>query len=143
MVRQRDRSDHDYPGIGHFPDLGQELTWQLSWQHTTMLIDDRRGNCSWDITEISRDQAGQTAAELAARWWPPDAARLPWVASVYPAEDRRPPLIAAPLRSAPTRRVSTRRVGQVRAGEVCVGVGRVGQPAFSSWNCGTRPGSAT
>jgi hypothetical protein len=74
VIRQRDRSDHDYPDIGHFPDLGQELTWQLSWQHTTMLIDDRRGNCVWDITQISRDQAGQTAAELAARWWPPDAA---------------------------------------------------------------------
>jgi hypothetical protein len=85
VIRQRDRSDHDYPDIGHFPDLGQELTWQLFWQHSTMLIDDRRGNCVWDITEISRCHAGQTAAELAARWWPPDAARLPWVASVYPA----------------------------------------------------------
>jgi hypothetical protein len=27
---------------------------------------------------------GQIAAERAARFWPPDAARLPWVASAYP-----------------------------------------------------------
>jgi hypothetical protein len=23
VIRQRDRSDHDYPGVGHFPDIGQ------------------------------------------------------------------------------------------------------------------------
>jgi len=58
VIRQRTRSD--YP----FPDLGQMLTWRLSWQHTAMLIDDQRGNCEFDIT--------------------PDAARLPWVASPHP-----------------------------------------------------------
>jgi hypothetical protein len=84
VIRQRDRSDHDYPDIGHFPDIGQQMTWRLWWEHTTMLIDDRRGNCVWDITEISRDEAEQMGAELAARYWPPDATRLPWVASVYP-----------------------------------------------------------
>ena len=78
VIRQRTRSDYE------FPDLGQELTWRLSWQHTTMLIDDRRGNCVWDITGISRQRAGQIAAGLAADHWPPDAARLPWVASAYP-----------------------------------------------------------
>src|SRR5258707_36086 len=83
-IRQRDRSDHDYPGIGHFPDLGQQLTWQLSWRHTPMLVDDRRGNCEWDLAEISRAEAEQIAADLAARHWPPDAARLPWVLSAYP-----------------------------------------------------------
>jgi hypothetical protein len=84
VIRQRDRSDHDYPGIGHFPDIGQQLTWQLSWKHTTMLIDDRRGNCEWDLAEISRAEVEQIAAGLAARHWPPDAARLPWVVSAYP-----------------------------------------------------------
>ena len=49
-----------------------------------MLIDDRRGNCVWDITGISRQRAGQIAAGLAADHWPPDAARLPWVASTHP-----------------------------------------------------------
>ena len=78
VIRQRTRSDYE------FPDLGQMLTWRLSWQHTPMLIDDRRGNCEWDITAISRPQAEQIAAGLAARHWPPDAARLPWVTSAYP-----------------------------------------------------------
>lgn len=77
VIRQRDRSDHDYPDIGHFPDIGQQMIWQLWWEHTTMLIDDRRGNCVWDITEISRAEAEQITAGLAARNWPPDAARLP------------------------------------------------------------------
>jgi hypothetical protein len=78
VIRQRTRSD--YP----FPDLGQMLTWQLSWQHTAMLIDDQRGNCDFDITPVTRQEAGQIAAGLAARYWPPDAAALPWVASPYP-----------------------------------------------------------
>ena len=84
VIRQRDRSDHDYPDIGHFPDIGQQLTWQLSWKHTPMLVDDRRGNCEWDLAEISQAEAEQIAAELARRHWPADAARLPWVLSAYP-----------------------------------------------------------
>ena len=79
MIRQRTRSDHE------FPDLGQMLTWQLCWKHTPMLVDDRRGNCEWGP---HRDQppAGTSRSRpgLAARHWPPDAARLPWVASAYP-----------------------------------------------------------
>ena len=50
MIRQRTRSD--YP----FPDLGQMLTWRLSWQHTAMLIDDQRGNCEFDITPVTRER---------------------------------------------------------------------------------------
>jgi hypothetical protein len=38
----------------------------LSWQHTTMLIDERRGNCDEDIREISRSDAKQIAAGLSA-----------------------------------------------------------------------------
>jgi hypothetical protein len=71
VIRKRTRSDYE------FSDLGQELTWRLCWQHTAMLIDDRRGNCVWDISGISRQQAEQIAAGLAARHWPPDAARMP------------------------------------------------------------------
>jgi hypothetical protein len=29
VIRHRDRSDHDYPDIGHFPDIGQQMTWRL------------------------------------------------------------------------------------------------------------------
>ena len=36
----------------------------------------------------SREEAEQIAVELAARYWPPDAARLPWVVSAYPEEIR-------------------------------------------------------
>ena len=78
VIRRRTRSD--YP----FPDLGQAMAWRLWWEHTPMLIDDRRGNCTEDITEIGRRDAGQIAAGLAARHWPADAARLPWVASASP-----------------------------------------------------------
>jgi hypothetical protein len=53
-----------------------------------MLVDDQRGNCTGDITGISREEAEQIAAGLAARYWPPDAARLPWVVSAYPEDIR-------------------------------------------------------
>ncbi len=49
-----------------------------------MLVDDARGNCIEDIGQISRAEAEQIAAELATRYWPPDAPRLPWVVSAYP-----------------------------------------------------------
>ena len=84
MIRQRDRSDHDYPDVGHFPDIGQQMTWQLWWKHTAMLVEEAHGGCDYDLTEISRAEAEQIAAALAATCWPPDAARLPWVTSVYP-----------------------------------------------------------
>jgi hypothetical protein len=60
-LRQRTCSDHDYP------DPGQEITWKLCWQHTTMLIDDRRGNCVWNIAKISHNEAGQISAEPTAQ----------------------------------------------------------------------------
>jgi hypothetical protein len=85
VIRQRTRSDHDYPGIGHFPDRGQQMTWQLCWEHTSMLVEEAHGGADADIAEISRAEAEQIMAELAARHWPPEAARLPWVASAYPA----------------------------------------------------------
>jgi len=84
VIRRRDRSDHDYPGIGHFPDTGQQMTWRLWWEHTAMLVEDARASCDYDLAEISRGEAGQIAAGLAAGNWPPGAARLPWVASAYP-----------------------------------------------------------
>jgi hypothetical protein len=74
----RDRSDHDYP------DIGQQMAWRLWWEHTTMLVGEVHGGCDYDLAEISREEAGQIAAERAARFWPAGAAQLPWVASVCP-----------------------------------------------------------
>jgi hypothetical protein len=84
VIRRRTRSDRGYPGLGLIPDLGQQMTWQLVWEHTTKLAEEARGGADQDITEISRDQAEQIIAGLAARHWPPEAARLPRVASAYP-----------------------------------------------------------
>jgi hypothetical protein len=84
VIRQRTRSDHDYLGSGHFPDRGQQMTWQLCWEHTSMLVEEAHGGADEDIAEISRAEAEQIMAGLAARHWPPQAARLPWVARAYP-----------------------------------------------------------
>jgi RNase P subunit RPR2 len=84
VIRQRTRSDHDYPDIGHFPDTGQQMTWRLWWEHTSMLVEEAHGGADEDIAEISRAEAEQITARLAASHWPPDAAQLPWVASPYP-----------------------------------------------------------
>jgi hypothetical protein len=84
VIRQRDRSDHDYPGIGQLPDHGQQMTWHLRWEHTAKLVEEAHGGADEDIAEISQAEAEQITAALAARHWPPEAAGLPWVASVYP-----------------------------------------------------------
>jgi hypothetical protein len=84
VIRQRTRSDHNYPGLGLIPDLGQQMTWQLCWEHTTKLAEEAHGGADEDIAEISRDQAEQILARLAARHWPQEAAQLPWVACAYP-----------------------------------------------------------
>jgi hypothetical protein len=79
VIRQRARSDFSY-----YPDNGQQLDWRLWWQFTAMIAEDEHGSCLYDLPQISRDEAQQIAAGLAARCWPPDAARLPWVVSPYP-----------------------------------------------------------
>jgi hypothetical protein len=84
VIRQRTRSDHDYPGLGPIPDLGQQLTWQLCWEYTTKLAEEAHGGADEDIAETTRAEAEQMMAALAARRWPPEAARLPWVASAFP-----------------------------------------------------------
>ena len=84
VIRQRIRSDQDYPGIGHFPDTGQQMTWRLRWEHTAMLVEEAHGGGDADITEFSRAGAEQITGGLAGGHWPPDAAGLPWVACAYP-----------------------------------------------------------
>jgi hypothetical protein len=78
VIRQRTRSDHP------FPDIGQQLAWRLSWEHTTLLIEDARGETTAHLVAISRHDAEGIAASLATRYWPPDAAQLSWVRSAYP-----------------------------------------------------------
>ena len=78
MIRERARSDYRYP------DLGEQLAWRLSWEHTTVLAEEARGECGHDVTPIGRDEAERIAAGLAGRYWPPDATRLPWVQHASP-----------------------------------------------------------
>lgn len=49
-----------------------------------VLAGEAYGGCAHDLAEMSREQAGQIGAERAARFWPPEAVRLPWVAPAYP-----------------------------------------------------------
>ena len=49
-----------------------------------MLTGEAHGGSDADIAEISGAEADQIVAGLAARCWPPEAARLPWVACAYP-----------------------------------------------------------
>jgi hypothetical protein len=78
VIRERTRSDHP------FADIGQQLSWRLSWEHTTLLAEDARGDATADIVPVTREEAERIAASLAHRYWPPDAAQLPWVTSAYP-----------------------------------------------------------
>jgi len=65
-IRQRTRSDHDYPDIGHFPDIGQQLTWRLWWEHTAMLVEEAHGSAerrrlcqSWQDLRVRDDSASR------------------------------------------------------------------------------------
>lgn len=49
-----------------------------------MLVEEAHGGADADIAEISRAAAEQITAGLAARYWPSDAAGLPWVKNAYP-----------------------------------------------------------
>jgi hypothetical protein len=62
-----DRSDHDYPDIGHIPDTRQQMTWRLWSQHTAMLVEEARASCDYDLAEISRGEAEQIAAGAGRR----------------------------------------------------------------------------
>lgn len=78
MIRERTRSDY------RFADIGQQLAWRLSWEHTTLLAEDARGDATAHIVPVTQQEAERIAARLATRYWPPDAAQLPWVTSAYP-----------------------------------------------------------
>jgi hypothetical protein len=97
VIRQRTRSDHDYPGLGLIPDLGQQMTWQLYWEHTTKLADENHGGADADITEISRDQAEQITAGLAGRCGRRRQPGCP--GSPPPTRDDRPKINTWPTRT--------------------------------------------
>jgi hypothetical protein len=78
VIRERTRSDHA------FADIGQQLAWRLSWEHTTLLAEDARGDATAHIVPVTQQEAERIAASLATRHWPPDADQLPWVTSAYP-----------------------------------------------------------
>jgi hypothetical protein len=78
VIRERTRSDHP------IPDIGQQLAWPLAWEHTILLAEDARGELGTDVVPVSQEEAEQIAARLAHRYWPPDAAQLPWVTAAYP-----------------------------------------------------------
>ena len=44
----------------------------------------RGGELGTDIVPVSQQEAERIAAGLAHRYWPPDAAQLPWVTAAYP-----------------------------------------------------------
>ncbi len=81
VIRQRTHSDCE------FPDTGQVMTWRLWWEHTPMLVEDSWGQCDAWLEKIPRGQAEQIMARLAATYWPPEAATLPWVRPPTPTRD--------------------------------------------------------
>lgn len=49
-----------------------------------MLVEDSWGQCVAYLDEIPRGEADQIIARLAATYWPPEAATLPWVTAACP-----------------------------------------------------------
>jgi hypothetical protein len=79
VIRQRTRSD--WGPLNN----AEIMTWRLDWHHTPLLIEIASGgSVTEDLVPVSRHDAAQIAVRLAGRHWPPDAARLPWVAAAYP-----------------------------------------------------------
>ena len=70
LIRQRDRSDHDYPGIGHFPDTGQHMTWRLRWEHTAMLVEEARASATMTCPRSARPRPSRSPPG-----WPPVTGR--------------------------------------------------------------------
>ena len=105
VIRQRTRSDHDYPDIGHFPDTGQQMTWRLRWEHTAMLAEEAHGGADADIAEISPAEAEQITAGLnAARAGPGTRCTSP-----RPATSPMRPVAARPRTCSPIPRPPWRR----------------------------------
>jgi hypothetical protein len=82
------RSCHLWPGpsSGWRPEERQRYSG--TWPETPESRCSRPPACqkrrNLSSTEIGREEAEQIAARLAARYRPLDAARLPWLVSVYP-----------------------------------------------------------
>jgi hypothetical protein len=104
VIRQRTRSDHRYP------DMGQEMSWRLNWEHTNLLTEGARSERTYDIAEISRDRAESIMAGLAHRYSPPMPPNSPGSPAPTPPELNTPGPGACPgpLRPGPRpRRAAT------------------------------------
>ncbi len=60
------------------------MHWQLWWEFTSLLVEEVRNGAGEEAAEVGRDRAEAVAASLARGYWPPDAARLPWVTAACP-----------------------------------------------------------
>jgi hypothetical protein len=78
VVRQRTRSDQDYP------DLGQLIAWDMRSRRTSILAEEEHGGADYDVTPASQDGAELIIASLARRYWYGQALQVPWVRTAYP-----------------------------------------------------------
>jgi hypothetical protein len=90
VIRQRTRSDQDYP------DLGQLIAWDMRWQRTPILVEEAHGGADCHVARTSKDGAELIIASLARRYWYGQALQVPWVRTAYPEAGPPPDLIAAP-----------------------------------------------
>jgi hypothetical protein len=80
VIRQRTRSDQDYP------DLGQLIAWDMHWRRTSILVEEEHGGAGCDVTTASQDGAELIIASLARRYWYGHALQVPWVRTAYPKQ---------------------------------------------------------
>ena len=82
VIRQRTRSDQEYP------DLGQLIAWDMRWRRTSILVEEQHGGADCHVTRTSQDAAELIIASLARRYWYSQALQVPWVRTAYPAQAR-------------------------------------------------------
>ena len=80
VIRQRTRSDQDYP------DLGQLIAWDMRWQRTPIRVEEQHGGADCHLTRTSKDGAELIIASLARRYWYGQALQVPWVRTAYPTQ---------------------------------------------------------
>jgi len=95
VIRQRTRSDQEYP------DLGQLISWDMRWQWTSILVEEEHGGADCHLTRTSQDGAELIIASLARRYWygrhckspgsgPPTRSRPVRSDAAHPSPDQPP-----------------------------------------------------